>query len=462
MKKKQILDGVIDHIDFPNKGRVITPEGIVTVKNGIPGQRVRFVINKCRHGSYEGRLLEVLKKSPLETEEAACGEFPYCGGCMYQTMPYQAQLDMKAGQVKALIDGTIRDSGSAGAASLDYTFEGIRPSPQRWEYRNKMEFSFGDAVKGGPLTLGLHKKGSNYDILTADDCRLVHPDMTRILRCVLDYFTENPEDYYRTMQHTGYLRYLLLRRSASSGDLLVHLVTTSQSDPDLSPLVKRLLDLELSGQIAGIMHIINDSLADVVQSDETRILYGQDYFYETVLGLKFKVSSFSFFQTNTRGAEVLYETARSFIGDTKDMTVYDLYSGTGTIAQMLASSARRVIGVEIVEEAVEAARVNARLNDLDNCEFIAGDVLAVLDQIEEKPDFIVLDPPRDGINPKALRKIISYGVPRLVYISCKPTSLARDLGMMMEAGYRLEKLCCVDMFPNTVHTESVCLLSRIK
>ena len=208
------------------------------------------------------------------------------------------------------------------------------------------------------------------------------------------------------------------------------------------------------------MHIINDTLADVVQSDETRILYGQDYFYEHILGLKFKISTFSFFQTNTLGAELLYDIARSYIGDTKDMTVFDLYSGTGTIAQILAAVAKKVVGVEIVEEAVEAAKVNAGLNQLDNCEFIAGDVLKVLDTIEDKPDYIVLDPPRDGIHPKALDKIIDYQVPNMVYISCKPTSLARDLGVLIERGYKVKKTHCVDMFPGTVHCETVCLLSK--
>ena len=312
----------------------------------------------------------------------------------------------------------------------------------------------------GPLTLGLHKKASTYDILTVDDCKIVHDDFTAVLKTVLDYFTEHPMPYYKKMKHTGYLRHLLVRRSETTGEMLVHLVTTSQEECDLTELTQRLLALQLEGRIVGIMHIINDTLADVVQSDETRILYGQDYFYEHILGLKFKISTFSFFQTNTLGAELLYDIARSYIGDTKDMTVFDLYSGTGTIAQILAAVAKKVVGVEIVEEAVEAAKVNAGLNQLDNCEFIAGDVLKVLDTIEDKPDYIVLDPPRDGIHPKALDKIIDYQVPNMVYISCKPTSLARDLGVLIERGYKVKKTHCVDMFPGTVHCETVCLLSR--
>lgn len=461
MKKGQIYEGIIERVDFPNKGRVPVENGEVIVKNGIPGQKVRFVINKKRGDRCEGRLLEVLETSPLEVIAPVCKSFPHCGGCMYQTMSYEAQLDMKSRQVKSLLDTAITTAGQVDASGQpDYIFEGIMGSPQQWAYRNKMEFSFGDDHLDGPLTLGLHKKGSTYDILTVDDCQIVHGDFNRVLRLVLDYFTENPIPYYKKMKHTGYLRHLLLRRSITTGEMLVHLVTTSQAECDLTKLRDALLELPLEGKIVGIMHIINDSLADVVQSDETRILYGRNYFYEHILGLKFKISSFSFFQTNTLGAELLYDAARAYIGDTKDMTVFDLYSGTGTIAQILAAVAKKVVGVEIVEEAVAAARTNAELNGLDNCEFIAGDVLKVLDTIEDKPDYIVLDPPRDGIHPKALDKIINYQVENMLYISCKPTSLARDLGVLIARGYKVRKVKCVDMFPGAVHCETIAVLSR--
>ena len=227
-------------------------------------------------------------------------------------------------------------------------------------------------------------------------------------------------------------------------------------------LVEKLLALPVEGKIVGILHILNDSLSDVVQSDETKILYGQDYFYEKIMGLEFKITPFSFFQPNSRGAEVLYSTVREYIGDIHDMTVYDLFSGTGTIAQVLAPVAKQVIGVEIIEEAVEAAKENAERNGLHNCRFIAGDVFKVLDEIEEKPDVIVLDPPRDGIHPKALPKILDYGVENIVYISCKATSLARDLEMIQARGYRVVKCTAVDQFCQTVHVEVVCLLSKLK
>ena len=463
MKKGDIFEGVIEYIDFPNKGRVMADGQVITVKNGIPGQKIRAMINKKKGQRLEARLLEVLEKSPLETQPPVCHNFPACGGCLYQTMSYDAQLSMIETQVRHLLDPVIQKCGQTDEAGHpDYMFEGILSSPCQYGYRNKMEFSFGDDHKDGPLTLGLHKKGSTYDILTVDDCKIVHKDFTTILTAVLEYFHENPAPYYKKMQHTGYLRHLLIRRAQTSGEILVNLVTTSQESHDLAPLVEKVLSLPLEGTIVGFLNIINDSLADVVQSDETRILYGRDYFYETILGLKFKITPFSFFQTNSLGAEVLYSAARKYIGDTDNKTVFDLYSGTGTIAQILAPVAKKVIGVEIVEEAVEAAKENARLNHLDNCEFIAGDVLKMLDTISERPDFIVLDPPRDGIHPKALEKIIDYGVDRMIYISCKPTSLARDLETLMARGYRVEKVCCVDMFPGTVHVETVVLMSKVK
>ena len=455
MKKGQVLEGTIEKVEFPNKGVVtVAEEGkSVIVKNGIPGQKVKFCVNKFKRGNAEGRLLEVLEKSPLETRKPVCSIFPACGGCMYQTMSYEAQMDMKAEQVKNILNEAVNG---------EYLFEGVKASPKEFAYRNKMEFSFGDEYKDGPLTLGLHKKGSTYDVLTASDCKLVHDDMTKILNCVLEYFKERNVSYYKKMQHTGYLRHLLLRRGDRTGEILVNLVTTTQEEHDMSPLKEALLNLELEGKIVGFLHILNDSLSDVVQSDETRIIYGQDYFYEKLLNLEFKITPFSFFQPNSRGAEVLYSTVRDYIGNINDMTVFDLFSGTGTIAQVLAPVAKQVIGVEIIEEAVEAAKENAAHNGLSNCKFIAGDVFKVLDEIEEKPDVIVLDPPRDGIHPKALPKILDYGVDKIVYISCKVTSLARDLEMIQARGYEVVKSVAVDQFCQTVHVETVVMLSHKK
>ena len=393
------------------------------------------------------------------------------------TLPYEEQLKLKERQVREMLSEVLVTDGAdrigkretnSEVNNEDTIFEGIKGSPRQFAYRNKMEFSFGDEVKDGPLALGMHKRGSFYDVVSVKGCQIVDEDYRKILECALAYFKEKDVPFYHKMTHVGYLRHLLVRKATKTGEILVDIITTSQKPQDTIFMEKGLIEdfadelrkLKLDGKIEGILHTTNDSLSDTVKDDGTDILYGKDYFYEELLGLKFKITPFSFFQTNSLGAEVLYETAREYVGQGlhNDSIVYDLYSGTGTIAQLLAPVAKKVIGVEIVEEAVIAARENADINGLHNCKFIAGDVLKVLDEIEEKPDYIVLDPPRDGIHPKALEKIIRYGVPQMVYISCKPTSLARDLEVLQARGYEVKKVCCVDMFPATVHVESVVLM----
>lgn len=454
MKKGQVWEGIVKEVDFPNKGKVFLPEEdrTVIVKNTVPGQKIRFSVNKIRKGKAEGRLLEVLKPSEKEIP-SVCPHFGQCGGCTYQNLPYEEQLAMKESQIKKMMDEAVNGK---------YVWEGVKPSPVKQAYRNKMEFSFGDEYKDGPIALGMHKRGSFHDIVNVTDCQIVDEDYRKILACTLEAARESGLPYYHRMRHTGYFRHLLVRKAVKTEEILVDLVTTTETDAQafLDTWMKKLLELELDGKMAGILHTKNDSVADVVKDEGTEVLYGQDYFYEELLGLKFKITPFSFFQTNSLGAEVLYETAREYIGDINEKVIFDLYSGTGTIAQILAPVAKKVVGVEIVEEAVEAAKENAALNGLDNCTFWAGDVLKVIDELGEVPDLIMLDPPRDGVNPKALMKILNFGVDRLVYIACKPTSLARDLEMIQGRGYKVEKISCVDLFPNTYHVETVAVMSR--
>lgn len=450
MKKNEKYEGEVICLKFPNKGIVKAEGELIQVKNTLPGQRISFQLTKNRQNKKEGRLLEVLEKSELETEVPPCSHFEICGGCSYQMMSYEIQKNLKRDQVKALFENVYPD----------FPLKDCMDSPAVWEYRNKMEFSFGDEQKGGDLTLGLHKRGSFYDIVPVRKCRIVNEDIRKILSTTVDYFSAKGMTFFHKITHEGYLRHLLVRNAAKTGEILVCLVTTSQEEFDLTEYRDLILAGTYEGKIAGILHMVNNGLSDVVRSDSTEILYGRDYFYEDILGLKFKISPFSFFQTNSLGAEILYEKAREYIGEIGGKVVFDLYSGTGTIAQVLAPVAKKVIGVEIVEEAVEAARENAALNHLDNCEFIAGDVLKVIDEIEEKPDFIVLDPPREGVHPKALKKILEYGVEKMVYISCKPTSLARDMELFLEHGYEPVKAECVDMFPWTRGIETVVMLSH--
>ncbi len=469
MKKGQILEGVVEKVLFPNKGIVRMEDGReVIVKHGLTGQKVSFLVNKIRKGKCEGRILEVVEKSPLELPTPSCKHFGVCGGCNYQNLSYENQLKLKEEQVKSLLSPVLSEAGK----DFDSLFEGIKSGVKQFEYRNKMEFSFGDEIKDGPLTLGMHKRGSFYDITNVENCRIVDADFRRILVFVRNFFAGKKISFYHKLKHEGYLRHLLVRKAAKTGEILISLVTSTQTDGFLeAEMLKEftvgLLALSFDGKLVGILHTKNDSLADVIQDDGTDILYGQDYFYEELLGLSFKITPFSFFQTNSLGAEALYETVREFIGGSlasskeNGAVVFDLYSGTGTIAQMLSVSARKVIGVEIVEEAVEAAKENAQMNGIANCEFLAGDVLKVIDEIADSPDFIVLDPPREGIHPKALKKIAAFErAKEIVYISCKPTSLARDLEELQAFGYEVERIRCVDLFGGTCHVESICLLHR--
>ncbi|MBQ1901900.1 MAG: 23S rRNA (uracil(1939)-C(5))-methyltransferase RlmD [Lachnospiraceae bacterium] len=484
MKKGQILDGKVICGSFPNKGVVETEEGeLFRTKNVIPGQTVRCRIKKSSKSKAEGMTLEILEKSPLETKENVCEHFGACGGCSYQSVPYEEQLKLKESMELDLFRPVL------GEEKLSAVWEGLIGSPEEDNYRNKMEFTFGDEVKDGPLSLGMHKRGSFYDIVTVSDCRIMDADMRLVLSATLEFFRERNISYYHRLRHEGYLRHLLVRKAKYTGEILVDLVTSTQIEEAeekalLEAYTEMLKSQKLEGTLRGLLHTRNDQEADAIKDEGTEILYGEDYFYEKLLNLKFKITPFSFFQTNSLGAEVLYDTARRFILDKelevtdhkarimedseidsdflKEKLVYDLYSGTGTIAQMLASVSKEVLGIELVAEAVEAAKENAGLNGLSNCDFLAGDVYKVLSELEGKPDFIVLDPPREGIQPKAIEKILSYDVDSMIYISCKPTSLARDLEIFLARGYDVTRMCAVDMFPATYHCETICLLKKCK
>jgi len=392
----------------------------------------------------------VLKNASYE-QEPSCEHFNLCGGCTWQTVPYEKQLEIKATQVKTILNEVLTEN---------YKFLPIVPSPKKSEYRNKMEFSFGDETKGGPLTLGMHKRNSYHSIVDTQGCQIVDRDFRQILCRTIDYFRGNSQTFYQKTTNIGLLRYLLVRKAEKTGEILINLITTSQGTLNEKEFVELILNTNLQGTVKSISHSIFDGVADAAKADTMKILYGEDKITEELLGLKFNISSFSFFQTNSLAAEKLYSIVRDFIGDTKDKVIFDLYSGTGTIGQILAPAAKKVTGIEIVEEAVEKANENAKLNNINNCTFIAGDVLKKIDELNEKPDIIVLDPPRAGIHPKAIQKIIDYKPETFIYISCKPTSLKNDLPGFLENGYRITKVQCIDMFPQTPNVETVLLIEK--
>lgn len=451
MKKRDIIEFEIGKMEFGGVSISQYGDRRIKMKGGIKGQKVKAAVKRTGRGKADVKMVELLERSPIETAEV-CPHFEGCGGCTMLSVDYAKQLEIKEEQVLELFE----DAGIRG-----FEFLGVQGSPDNVGYRNKMEYTFGDEVKGGPLTLGLHKKGRHIDIQTVDGCMLVDSDFNTILKESLAFFQDAELPYYRVVNHEGYLRNLVVRKGIHTDEIMVNIVTSSQCEFDMSKFADMINGLELKGNVVSILHTINDGLADAVQCDEMRILYGVDYLHEEILGLNFKISPFSFFQTNTKGAEQLYTIARDFIGDHSNKVVFDLYSGTGSIGQLMAEKAKKVYGIEIIEEAVVAANENAKLNGLDNCEFIAGDVKDTVKSLDVKPDLIIVDPPRPGIHKQAIKDICDFGAKEIVYISCNPKTLVDDLKDFIGYGYMPEKVKCMDMFPNTPHCESVVKLYKI-
>ena len=380
-----------------------------------------------------------------------CHHREFCGGCIYQGTAYSEQLKEKEKEVLRLLEAK---------GVTPEKIDSIEGCPSAFCYRNKMEYTFGDFVKDGEMTLGMHRKKNFMSIVTVDNCQLVDPDFNIILKAVLDFSVEKGYTFYHKRSHSGLLRNLIIRKGVRTGELLVNIVTTSEEGFDEREFTEMLLSLTLTNKIVGVLRTYCDSLADAVVPDSLKTLYGRDYYMEKLLGLDFKVSAFSFFQTNVEAAERLYTEALALVDSFEGKKAFDLYCGTGTISQVLALKAKEVLGIELVEEAVDAATENAALNGLDNCRFIAGDVFKVLNEVSDKPDVIVVDPPRVGIQPKALDKIISYGVREIVYISCNPKTLTENLRYLGYYGYKCMYLKPFDNFPMTKHTECIALIER--
>lgn len=449
--KKVYLNQEIEITDFvfPNKGVGRFNGEEVFIKNAIPSQKVIVDIKKKKQ-KFEGRLKKVIKKADYEFAPL-CDVFEYCGGCTFQNIAYEKELEFKQNNVLNLLKE---------ANINNYKFLGIEKSPLLEQYRNKMEFSFGDDGKIGSLSLGLKKIGNYYEVVNTKDCKIVSKDIRLILQETLNYFKNLKETFYHRIKKTGSLRHLLIRQTKFTDEIMVALVTTSSFKANLDEFANILLNLNLDAKIVGIMHIVNDSVADIIKADKMNIIFGRDYFYEKLLGLTFKISLFSFFQTNSAGAEVLYSIVKEFTGSIQNNIILDLYCGTGTIAQILSQNANKIYGIEIVEEAVEKAKENTKINNIDNIEFIAGDVYKVVKNLDLKPDLIILDPPREGVSAKAIHKIISFNAKKIIYISCKASSLAKDLKIFIENGYKIDKIKLVDMFPRTYHVETVVLMVR--
>ncbi|NFA12180.1 23S rRNA (uracil(1939)-C(5))-methyltransferase RlmD [Clostridium botulinum] len=450
MRKGKEYEFLIEETEFPGTG-VAQKDGVpVYIKGTVPGQKVLAKVTKKRREYAQAKLLEIIENIDYAIENK-CPHFGQCGGCSTQYIPYEKQLQIKEEQLLKLFKSK---------EIKGFDFLGVEKSPEEYEYRNKMEFTFGDMEKGGDLTLGMHVKNRNFSIVTVDNCEIVDRDFRNILTTVVNYFNEKRLPKYRVMSHEGFLRNLVIRKAKNTGEILINIVTTSQMEFDFKEIVDMLLKVECKGEIKGILHTINDTLSDVVQVDKLEILYGRDYIIEELLGLKFKIAPEAFFQTNSKGAEKLYSIVKDFLGDASSKVVFDLYCGTGTIGQIVAPKAKKVIGVELIEEAVKAANENAKLNGLNNCEFIAGDVAKVIKDVKQKPDIIILDPPRPGVHPVALEYVVKFEPKEIIYVSCNPKTLVDDLKYLIDNGYKIEKVKGMDMFPHTPHVETVAKLSK--
>ncbi len=450
MRKGSTVQVKIDKTEFPSMG-VGTLEGKkIYVKGTFPGQLVTGRVKKKRESFAELKLISVDERADYEIDPP-CEHFGICGGCTSQNLTYEKQLELLSEEFKELLE-------DAGLPTNNY--KGIVASKEQWEYRNKMEFTFGDFEKGGELTLGMHMKGKSFGIITVDKCLIVDEDFRTIIKATVDYFRTQNLPYYRVMKREGYLRHLVIRKAINTGELMVNIVTTTQIDFDLSEYVEILKNQNYKGELVSILHTENNSFSDAVVPEKVNLLYGKDYIIEELLGLRFKISPFSFFQTNTKGAESLYSIVRDYIGESNNKIVFDLYCGTGTIGQIAAANAKKVVGIELIEEAVEAAKENAKFNNLDNCEFLAGDVAEIIKNVKDKPDTIILDPPRSGVHPKALEYVIKFNAKEIIYVSCNPKTLVENLNTLIGAGYKIVESCVKDMFPNTPHAEAVVKLTK--
>ena len=450
MKRGSQVTIKIEKTEFPSVGISEFEGKRLYIKGAFPGQTVKGTVKKKRDTYADVKLVEVLEKAPYEIE-APCPHFGVCGGCSSQNLTYEKQLELLSDEVCELFEDKDIPMGM---------YLGVKGSENTWEYRNKMEFTFGDLEKGGELTLGMHMKGKSFGVLTVDNCMIVDEDFRKVLTVTVEYFRKQNLPYYRVMKREGYLRHLVVRKASNTGELMVNLVTTTQIDFDLSGYTELLKSQTYKGKLVSVLHTENDSFSDAVVPEKVNILYGRDYIIEELLDLKFKISPFSFFQTNSRGAESLYSIVRDFMGNGDNKVVFDLYCGTGTIGQIAAPNAKKVIGLELIEEAVEAAKENAKLNGLDNCEFIAGDVAETIKQVKVKPDIIILDPPRSGVSPKALDYVIKFNAKEIIYVSCNPKTMVDNLETLLAAGYKVEKSKVKDMFPNTPHAETVVKLTK--
>ena len=469
LKKHTIVDLAIESIAFGGKAIAHINGFTIFVESGLPGQKVRAKISRKKDSYAEARIVEIISRSPVETNPP-CPYFGICGGCRFQNLEYNEQLSQKRSQVKESLEhiGGFRD----------VLVHPTVASPEIFYYRNKMEFSFarqrwltreeiqsGEVIKSD-LALGLHVPKHFEKVLDIDQCLLLSERSNQILNFVTEFTRESGIAPYSTTDHSGFWRFLVIRESKHLDHFMINFVTADY--PDGADIMQSLADqlIKKFPFITTVVHNINRKKAQIAFGDEERIIYGAGYIEELLGERKYRISANSFFQTNTLQAENLYQFIVDWAQFNHQQIVYDLYSGTGGIAIFLAKMVKQVIGFELVPQAIEDAKINCRINSIDNCHFIPGDLkdnLADPGEIIDRfgqPSVVIIDPPRSGLHPKLPEKILELRPEKIIYVSCNPATLARDLKLLCQDKFGIISAQPVDMFPHTAHCEVVVLLER--
>jgi 23S rRNA (uracil1939-C5)-methyltransferase len=459
VKKGQEVELDISDLAFGGRGLARVDGLAVFVERSVPGDRALCRIVKKKKNFAEARVIRLLEASPLRIDPP-CRYFSYCGGCNWQFLPYERQLEFKRRHVAESLAhiGLIQEVPVLPAIA----------SPAAYGYRNKMEFSCTDRrwllphelgredIPAG-LGIGLHVPGTFHKVLDIEQCLLMPALGNRILEDVRRHIRDSSLPVYGLRTHTGFWRFVMLRHSAAHDRWMINIVTAAFDGEAVRPLAERLSAKYPS--IAAIVNNVTSRRAGVAIGEEEYPLFGAAVLEDQIGPLRFEISANSFFQTNTGGAARLYETVAAYAGLTGAETVVDLYCGTGTIGMSLAHAAREVIGMEITQSAVEDAKRNCRLNGITNCRFLLGDIRETLGSLPQTADVLIIDPPRVGMHPDVVKQVLAMAPRRIVYVSCNPATLARDLALLQEH-YQAMEVQPVDMFPQTFHIESVARLER--
>ncbi len=441
---KELVELEVKDLSFNGKSVALNDGKVVFLNAGLPGETVLAEITRSKPRFDNGRVVDIIKKSDQRIP-ARCSHFGTCGGCTWQDLDYKQQVAFKRKQVIDCLErlGHLKD----------VAIHDMIGSAELFNYRNKMEFSF-HVQPDGDFTLGLHERGRFDEIFDLEKCHLQSDTANRIVKWVRDFVREENIPVYDVRNHTGFMRFLVLRVGKRTGEIMVNLVTNYGDIPQRQKLVKEMR--RAFPEVTTLVHNQNGQKSNIAAGEKERVLYGLGYIEEQLFESRFRIRANSFFQTNSIQAETLYRACFDLLEPSAGDRVLDLYCGTGSIGVLLAPHVQSVVGVELVEDAVKAANENAVLNNITNITFFHGDVKDYLKAREGSGDefeTVVIDPPRAGLHPKALRRLLRLNAPKILYISCNPSTFARDARQIVDAGYTLPEVKPVDMFPHTMHIE---------